>query len=545
VVWDGLGAFPTTPHRGRFVNFQLRLAHRPGTTYTAFGTQFSAYPTIISPLAGTTWASYYANLAAWSGVAPTTNSLYALGILDSNGQLIWPPGNAIQALPTTTTSYTIDPYSLPAGSYLVIVGLATDLDIPNAAADSGLVIGGFNYAPFTVTSSPPPPVLMSIAVTPNKTIVANGKTRQLTVTGTYSGSSTQDLTTQVTWTSSDNTKVTVSASGLVTGISYGSATITATSGSVIGSALVNVFQLTPSPSPPLSQSVTYQIDYAHSGRAVFANPISFPSSAAWSVTLNGDASYPLIAGGMVFVTTSSPLGGGGTSGSTLYALDEQTGSIVWGPITVPKIYYSFPEAGIAYDNGKIFVINYDGLLSSFDAGTGQAGWGIQLSDTGFMVAPTAVNGIVYVGGSGNGIIYAIDESNGNVLWLMGGDNSSPTVSSDGVFAISACQVYKYDPITGPPPLWHYDGGCYGGGGLTTAYANGFLYVREGFNAGLIFDAAAGTVVGNFTSTSIPAFSVQTGFFLSGGSLNAIDLSSHNVLWSFYRRWRTCFRAHCH
>jgi outer membrane protein assembly factor BamB len=500
-----------------------------GTAYTASGIQFTAYPTITAPLAGATWSSFSSSLVAWSGVAPTTDSLYTLGVTDLDGQLIWPPGNAFQALPTTATSFTIDPYSLTAGSRLVILGLATALDIPNAAADSGLVIGGFNYVPITVTDTLPPPVLLSIAVTPNNPIIANGKTRQLLATGTYSDSSTRDLTTQVTWTSTDLTKATVSASGLVTGMSYGSATIKATSGSIFGSTLVNVFQPTPSPSPPLSQSVAYQIDYAHSGRAVFADPITFPGSATWSVTLNGTVSYPLIADGMVFVTTLGP-GVGGVYAKSLYALNEQTGSIIWGPIPISGSGYFL---GHAFDHGKVFVINWNGLMRSFDAATGQAGWSTQLPfQYAFSSPPTAVNGVVYVGGAGTGgTFYAVDEINGNVLWtanVAGGDHSSPAVSGDGVFVSYPYQVYKFDPLTGSV-IWHYSGAYHGGGGTTAAYANGLLYVRDPL---LIFDAAVGTIVGNFTSTPIPAFSMQTGFFLSGGTLKGIDLSSKNVLWSF-------------
>jgi len=91
-----------------------------GASYTAAGTQFTSYPSISSPQSGATWSSLAANLVAWSSVAPPTSSLYALGVLDPNGQLIWPSGNAFQILPTTATSFTIDSGSLTVeiGSYL-------------------------------------------------------------------------------------------------------------------------------------------------------------------------------------------------------------------------------------------------------------------------------------------------------------------------------------------------------------------------------------------------------------------------------------------
>jgi len=378
----------------------------------------------------------------------------------------------------------------------------------------------------SVTVIPQTP--LTIAVTPNNPTVTTANTLQLTATGNYSGGSTQDLTTQVTWQSSDPTKVTVSATGLVAGQSAGSsATITATYGSI--------------PTPPLSQTVAYQIDYAHSGTAVFPGSITFPSNPAWSITLNGAISYPLIAGGMVYVTTSSPVTGTGY-GTSLYALSEQTGAIVWGPVAISGTYY---WSNAAYDHGKIFVINFDGLLRSFDATTGTPGWSKQLpGQYAFSSPPTAINGIVYLGGAGSGgTLYAVDETTGNVLWtagVMNGDESSPAVSSDGVFVSYPCQVYKFDPIAGAL-LWHYSGPCEGGGGKTSAYANGLLYVRDfinyNFPFGQIYDATSGTQVGTFDVGTtqvgpIPAIGAATGFFLNSGSLQAIDQTSHNVLWSF-------------
>jgi outer membrane protein assembly factor BamB len=295
-------------------------------------------------------------------------------------------------------------------------------------------------------------------------------------------------------------------------------------------AIFNVTQ--PSPTPPLSQSVAYQMDYAHSGRVVFSGSISFPGSPTWSVTLNGSISYPLIAGGRVYVTTTNP--GGSGYGSSLYALDKQTGNIVWGPIYIQG--YS-PRSGLAYDNGKVFVIDPNGLLKAFNAATGDLLWSSQMPyQYDFSSPPTAVNGIVYVGGAGSGgTLYAVDAANGNILWtasVEGGAQSSPAVSSDGIFVTYPCQAYKFDPLTGAA-LWHYSGGCSGGGGRTPAYANGRLYMRDWTNPlGLIFNSSTGGMVGNFTATPIPAFTTSTGYFLDSGTLKGIDLSSNAVLWSF-------------
>ncbi len=85
-----------------------------------------------------------------------------------------------------------------------------------------------NSTPLTVTSA----ALLSLAVTPTNPSIALGTTRQFTATGTYSDSTTQNLTTAVTWSSGTPATATVSnaggSNGLATSVATGSTTITAT-----------------------------------------------------------------------------------------------------------------------------------------------------------------------------------------------------------------------------------------------------------------------------------------------------------------------------
>lgn len=77
--------------------------------------------------------------------------------------------------------------------------------------------------------------LVSIALSPQNPSIAKGSTQQFTATGTLSNGAVQDLTSSVTWLSS-NTKVgTITTSGLATGVGIGSTTIEATSGSISAS----------------------------------------------------------------------------------------------------------------------------------------------------------------------------------------------------------------------------------------------------------------------------------------------------------------------
>jgi uncharacterized protein YjdB len=92
----------------------------------------------------------------------------------------------------------------------------------------------------TVTSANVCATPVSIAVTPGNPTVPVNTTQQLAATGTNSDASTCDITDLVTWSSSTIANATVSAGGLVKGVAAGSATITATLGSVTGSTPVTV-----------------------------------------------------------------------------------------------------------------------------------------------------------------------------------------------------------------------------------------------------------------------------------------------------------------
>jgi hypothetical protein len=78
------------------------------------------------------------------------------------------------------------------------------------------------------------PPLVSITITPNPYTIASGTAVQLHATGTFADNSTADLTTQVNWSSSDNTVATVSitsgSQGLTTGINHGTAMLNGLSG---------------------------------------------------------------------------------------------------------------------------------------------------------------------------------------------------------------------------------------------------------------------------------------------------------------------------
>lgn len=86
--------------------------------------------------------------------------------------------------------------------------------------------------------------LVSVAITPANPTVSNGSTQQFTATGTFSDSTTQDITSNVHWSSSHASVATIanapSTAGLATTAGVGTTTIGANSGGVTSSTSLNV-----------------------------------------------------------------------------------------------------------------------------------------------------------------------------------------------------------------------------------------------------------------------------------------------------------------
>jgi probable HAF family extracellular repeat protein len=118
------------------------------------------------------------------------------------------------------------------------------LQVANAVNDNGQITGyglinGQTHA-FLLTPAAGTATLKSIAVTPVNPSISVGSTQAFAATGTYSDSSTADLTNSATWSSGTLSVATIAAGGLATGVGAGTSLITATSGGVSGSTTLTV-----------------------------------------------------------------------------------------------------------------------------------------------------------------------------------------------------------------------------------------------------------------------------------------------------------------
>lgn len=284
------------------------------------------------------------------------------------------------------------------------------------------------------------------------------------------------------------------------------------------------------PQPVNDPAVAYHGNPVHTG-SVRADSLNGNLVARWSRDLGGNVGYPVIAEGKVFVTVTVANASG--YGTRLHALDLATGAPAWGPVDLGGTYW---WSASAYEAGRLFVLNYDGVLRALDAATGAQRWIVDLpGQWAFTSAPTAWKGVVYTGGAGSGgTVYAVSAATGAILWtqpVANGDYSSPAVTDTDVYVSYSCpNVYDLDRASGAQE-WLHTSGCSGGGGKTAALGPNGLYVRD-HGGDVVLDPETGALTGTFSAGPIPVFAGTSGWFLNGSVLEARDLSSGTVLWSF-------------
>jgi outer membrane protein assembly factor BamB len=375
--------------------------------------------------------------------------------------------------------------------------------------------GAAAQASVTVTASIP---VVSLSVFP--TSVVAGKTVTLRWNGQYADSCVASGAWSGSLSSSGYRTLTAGAQGIENFhlvCSNAAASVPADTSVAVGAAPV---------SPP---ATAYRVTEGHDGVLTTSNGIGYPanSTPTWTVDLGAPVSYPLIAGGMVFVATANP---DGSYGNRLYALNAATGATVWGPVAVAGTYFG---SGLTYDNGRVFILMFDGAIRAFDASNGGALWTTQLPGYWYEASPNAYGGIVFI--VGNGGLSAVDEASGKILWTTTSAGStdwdSPAISSEGAYAESGnCLAGAYDPSSGAS-IWQVQSQCNGPWGYASITKNGILFGRTGSSVTL-FDAATGIQKGQIASARAPAVTSTAVIALNAGTLSSTRLSDLVQTWTF-------------
>ena len=144
-------------------------------------------------------------------------------------------GDTAASLTTPVLLATSATTSSPVGTYAITAGGAQDADYT------------INHVSGTLTvTAPAAASLVSLALTPSTGSVMMGQTAQFKATGNYSDGSMTDLSAAVSWTSSASGIASVSANGLATGLTAGTASIAAYVSGFSASAALTVKSNTPS-----------------------------------------------------------------------------------------------------------------------------------------------------------------------------------------------------------------------------------------------------------------------------------------------------------
>jgi hypothetical protein len=422
------------------------LATATFTSETASGWQQVSFSSPVAITANTVYvASYHTNvghfsynLNAFASAGVDNSPLHALqnGVSGGNGVYMYGGTSAFPSNTYNSANYWVD------------------------------VVFSTTTAASTPTSSP---TLVSIAVTPTNPSVNAGATQQFVATGTYQDASTQNLSTQVTWSSSNTTVAAISSAGLATGQSAGSSNITAALNGITSSGVSLSVQAAPAPAaslvsvtvspssatvqPGTVQQFTATGYYSNGNTQDLTNSVNWNSSSTSVATLNGSGLASVqgpgstvisasISGSATIIgqasvssgTSSSTLPSGlllhwtfdstSISGNTLTdsSPNNQTGTIHGNAVSVAGVL----GQALQFDGSSNYVTTLTG--APFTGSITLAAW----IKTTNQSRPEAIISRYDAAGSGTGYIFRTDAA-GHLEVVFGGANggsiNSPAVDT--------------------------------------------------------------------------------------------------------------------
>jgi len=351
---------------------------------------------------------------------------------------------------TTTAAWTSSATSVAT---INATGLATAIaqgSTTIAAALSGVT----GSTTLTVPTAPPPPSLVSIAVTPANPSFGAASTQQFTATATYSDGSTGNVTSSVTWTSSNAAAVTINASGLATGVAAGTSTITATSGAISGATTATVTSQTissiavtpasPSFAAGSTQQFTATATYSDGTTGNVTSTATWTSSDTSVATISNSGLATAVATGATTITATVNSVSGNTT-ATITAAAPGVNITTW-----------------HVDNNRSGLNDQETILTPSNVNTTSFGKLFSLPIDGYAYAEPLLMSGVTVSGAQHNVLYVATEHD---------------------------SVYAFDADTAGPPLWQVSLLQSGETPLTNAPIAPF----EGVTSTPVIDASTGTL----------------------------------------------------
>lgn len=240
-------------------------------------------------------------------------------------------------------------------------------------------------------SSPAPaPTLESLALVAPSTKLKAGEAFQSAVSGTYSDTTTADLSTEASWASDDVRIFTVSSNGLITAIGAGSATLSSAYAGQTTSTRIEVIELSSlsllSPSTKLERNDTFQASLT--GNYSDASSLNLSDEAIW-LSDNTDI-FTVSSSGLITATGAGTatlsVSHSGETASTSIEVFELSSLSLSSPSVKLKVGESFQSRATglysdastsdlsavtswASSNNDTFNVSNTGLVTATGAGT--------------------------------------------------------------------------------------------------------------------------------------------------------------------------------
>jgi trimeric autotransporter adhesin len=284
----------------------------------------------------------------------------------------------------TSTNTAVATVGSTSGTYGSATGLNSGTTNINAnfgyAGASAIGSAQLNVSTATLTS---------ISLSPGSGLVAPGSALQFIATATFSDGTKQSLGSSLSWSSSDTNVATVSTAGAAVGQSPGVVTITATSGSVSGTAslVVESAALSSIQVAPQTASVPNTIQTQFKAIGTFANGDTqdLTSAVTWTSSSSSIATVSNAAGSIGVATGVQP---GTVTISAVFKGQVGTASLTVTNATLSSIAVTPASPVISLGGSQAFTATGTFSDSSVMAVTNQVSW----SSTNPAVATINANG---------------------------------------------------------------------------------------------------------------------------------------------------------
>ncbi len=364
---------------------------------------------------------------------------------------------------------------------VLIATVVSPGDATGLSAGSALITATFDGKSGSATLTVTDATLESIEVLPAQATIAVDGSQTFVATGAYSDGTSQNLSAIVIWSSDATLIATVVSPGVATGLSTGSALITATLADMSGSATLTVTDATLESIEVLPAQATIAVDGSQTFVAMGTysdsiTPIDISDSVIWS----SDAT-------LIATVVSPGVATGVSVGSALITatLADMSGSatLTVTDATLESIEVLPAQATIAVDGSQIFVAmgNYsDGSSQDLSA---SVDWSSDNTQVATVVSPGVATGLL----TGTAMITA---TVADTLPLLEG---------------SAELIVTAEPVQGPQPVIL---------GLAANFA--------GLSKAGITDVPSSDIIGNIGASPISGAAIGVTCAEVTGTIYAVD-----------------------